>query len=79
MKPNKKLIMVQHADGKREYICPKCGSEMVYRDNYSMRFCNGDVVESGGEFLQCTNPDCMMTNDYPKMRASDFRHIPAIG
>jgi len=75
----KNHLIMTSVNGVNKYACPKCGSEMVHRDNYSMRFCNGNVVESGGEFLQCTNPDCMITSDYPKMRASDFRHISAIG
>ena len=66
-------------NGIVRHYCQKCGSLMAYRDTTHPDFSQGEYSESGGEFLQCTNPVCMMTSDYPKMRASDFRHIPAIG
>jgi len=73
----KRLLMVHHANGREDYACPKCGAVMAHRDNYSMRECNGDIVESGSEFLQCTNPDCMITSDYPRMNVRDFKNVKA--
>lgn len=42
----KKMLVVQHADGTRERICPKC--------NQVMKFHPGGVVESfgAGEYIQ---------------------------
>ena len=76
---DKRRRMVLNNKGIETFYCRKCGAIMVHRDTTRPDFSQGEYSESGGEFLQCTNPDCMITSDYPKMRASDFRHIPAIG
>ena len=75
----KKRLLMTSVNGVNKYACRKCGAVMAHRDTTHPDFSQGEYSESGGEFLQCTNPDCMITSDYPKMRASDFRHIPAIG
>ena len=67
----KRLIAVRHVDG--EYICPKCDTVMKHNDSYSMEFCNGDISESGGEFLSC--PNCGMRMDYPRMISSDLSTV----
>ena len=71
--------IVLNNNGKITHYCQKCGAIMAHRDNAHPDFSRGEYSESGGEFLQCTNEDCGMTSDYPKMRVSEFRHIPAIG
>ena len=72
----KRLIMTS-VNGVDKYACRKCGAVMEPRDNYSMQMCAGDILESGGEFLQCTNPDCMITTPYPKMHVRDFKTFEA--
>jgi hypothetical protein len=71
----KKHLLMTSVNGVNKYACPKCGAEMKHADNYSMRFCGGDIVETGDEHLVCA---CGMTSNYPKMRVSEFRHL-AIG
>lgn len=69
----KRLIMTS-VNGVNRYSCKKCGAEMKPVDNYSMRECNGDLLETGGEFLQCTNPECQMTSNLPRMHVRDFKN-----
>jgi len=67
----KKLIMVQHADGTREYICPKCSTPTKFTDSGHMQMCGGDVVETGSQQEVC--PVCGTPYNYPKMKVSDFK------
>ena len=60
----KRLLMVQHSDGKREYICKSCGQPMRHCDDYRMDFRAGEIDESGGEYLQCK---CGHRTQYPKL------------
>jgi len=76
MKPNKKLIMVQHADGKREYICPKCDAEMKHVETGRIGFC-GEYEDSIREFLTC--PECGMRQEYPKLPTCAFRSLGTVG
>lgn len=73
----KRLVVVQHADGKREYVCKKCDAKMIHDDSTQSVFSQGEYSENGREQLVC--PNCGMTNEYPRIRCSDFKHIPAIG
>lgn len=68
-----KHLLMTSVNGVNRYACKKCGAEMKPVDNYSIHECNGDVIETGGEFLQCTNPDCMITSNYPEMHVRDFK------
>lgn len=73
MADNRRRIVVNNK-GVETHYCRKCGSRMEHRDTTHPNFSRGEYSETGGEFLQCTNKDCMITSDYPKMRVSDFKH-----
>ena len=67
----KRLVMVHHADGREDYICPKCDSVMVHATSGSRSFSAGVVDDDIREFLSC--PNCGMDMDYPKMEPRDFK------
>ena len=62
MKP-KRLIAVQHADGRREYICKSCGQPMRHVETSDTSFSAGEVSETGEEYLFCDT--CMTRSAYP--------------
>lgn len=62
MKP-RRLIAVMHSTGVIDYACRKCGELMKHEDNYTVRLCGGDLVESGDEYLVC--PSCGQREKYP--------------
>ena len=74
----KRILTVKHADGRTEYICQKCGAVMVSRETVNPNFSRGEYSEAGEEILQCTNPDCMITTPFPKIRVRDFQRLPEV-
>jgi DNA-directed RNA polymerase subunit RPC12/RpoP len=73
----KKHLIMTSVNGVNKYACPNCGTQMEYAESGSMHFNKGEVWDDIEGYLYC--PHCGLRQDYPKMRASDFRRIPAIG
>lgn len=57
----KKMLAVQHADGTREGICPKCDSVMKFTTTGSMHFGRGEVWDDIEEYFVC--PACGYQTD----------------
>ncbi|MCJ7813723.1 hypothetical protein MUP95_10460 [bacterium] len=52
--------------------CPKCDTELIHADDYHMSFSQGEITETGGEFLHC--PGCGARYDY-SMLVEDFGFV----
>lgn len=51
----KKIIAVQHQDGTKEFLCPKCNTVMIYGDDFHESLVDGEYKQSGGEYFYCPN------------------------
>jgi len=54
----KKVLVVQHVDGRVEYACPKCDTVMEWHEGGGNSFSRGEVEDNTYEVLICPNPDC---------------------
>ena len=61
----KRILMVQHADGTEETICPMCKYKMTWRDLGIVQSVQaGELVEQDlGGFWECLNKKCGYQSD----------------
>jgi len=52
----KQIITVQHQDGSKEFLCPKCDTKMIHGDDFhESSGQGGEYEQTGSEYFYCPN------------------------
>lgn len=51
----KQIIAMQHQDGSKEFLCPKCDTKMIYGDDFRESLVCGEYKQTGSEYFYCPN------------------------